>query len=304
MNPSCFEDWYSWSFDNVYKGKRINKQSIYQYHISPVDLPQHGTFFEEMYASARLMRDCFRDTFDVLLSGGIDSEIVVRVFKDLKIKHNTYIFRYKNNYNYREVSHAIDIAKCLNIKYKIIDFDLEKFFENEANALFKESRIIHAGRLPHIKFTDYVDNIPIMGEGDPYWRRFPETYDSPGEWKFLFSESSHCCSTYLNRKGRENVCDWYEFTPNLIKSFNDLPIIQDLLADKLTGKISNWSSRLPIFRQQWPDIKDKIKLIGYETDKVSGSYPQFMIDFQNYMEEENGLGNDYWLSATELNSLL
>jgi hypothetical protein len=304
MKSPTINGWLSWSFNDIPYSYRKSKEDVYKFHVNSfVDRPVK-TYKEELYNNAMAMRDYFSDPFDVLLSGGIDSEVIVRTFKDLGIKHNTYIFKYKNNFNYREVNSAIDICQCLNIPYKIIDIDLQKFFETDAYDIFKASGCIRAGRLPHLKFFDYLDNIPIMGEGECYWwREKGLDYSKKSSWAFPMNESNHNCSIYLHKLGRENICDWYEFTPFFVKSFNNLPIIQDLINDKHLGKQSSWWARLPIHKEIWPDIKDKKKLIGYENDKPSGTYPNFMLEMQKVMEKEIGTGNEYWYTIDELDKL-
>jgi hypothetical protein len=304
MKSPTLNGWLSWSYNDVPYSTRTDKNDVYKFHIN-VDIPQAKSYYEEIYDNSRAMRDYFTDEFDVLLSGGIDSEVIVRTFKDLGIKHNTFIFRYEDSYNYREVASATDICQCLNIPYKIIDFNLKKFFENEAYDLFKYSGCIRAGRLPHLKFFDYLDGIPVMGEGEGYWWRDKGTdYTTKGVWTFPMNESNHNGSMYLHKLGRENLCDWYEFTPTFIKSFSELPIVRQLINDEHVGKQSTWSSRLAIHRVLWPDIKDKGKLIGYEQDKPAGSYPQFMIDMQDVMEKEIGPGYEAWYTKEELDKII
>jgi hypothetical protein len=305
MNNPTLNGWMSWSFNDSPYGLRTNNDDIYKLHIDVSKVSTTtGSYKEELYNSAKMMRDSFVGQFDVLLSGGIDSEIVVRTFKDLMIPHNTYIFRYENNINYKDVSSAIEIATSLNIPYKVIDFKLEKFFESEAHDIFQKSGCIRAGRLPHLKFLDYLDNIPVMGEAEPYWLRvLGGDYGRKSSWIFPLNESNHNASMYLHSLGRDNICDWYEFNPNLIKAFNTLPIIQDLINDRLHGKRSCWTSRTPIHQQIWPDIKHKHKLTGYEGENYTGVYPAYINNMQEYMTSVIGEGNEYWFTYDELTQL-
>jgi hypothetical protein len=297
--------WLTWSFNGVPYGLRKSKDDVYKFTINSQIINEPiKSYKEELYNNARLMRDYHVGKFDVLLSGGIDSEIVVRTFKDLMIPHNTYIFKYENNINYRDVSSAVEIATSLNIPYKIIDFNLEKFFNTEAYDIFQKSGCIRAGRLPHIKFFDYLDNIPVMGDAEPYWSRvLQKDYSKKSNWIFPLNESNHASSIYLQSVGRPNVCDWYEFNPNLIKAFNELPLIQNLINDKIPGKLSCWTSRTPIHAEIWPDIKHKHKLTGYEGGNFTGVYPVYINKMQDYMTDLIGEGNEYWFTYDELTKL-
>jgi hypothetical protein len=144
-----------------------------------------------------------------------------------------------------------------------------------------------------------------MGEGDIYWYRTNETdYDQPSEWKFLVSEASHNCNMYLTHLGRENVCDFYEFTPNLIKAYNQQPIMNHLLNDGMRGKISNWSSKWAMHSQFWPDMKQRVKLTGLEGASPPGTMPEFVSRLQQVIENELGPGNDYWYTPSELDKII
>lgn len=302
---SNLNNWLSWSYNDVPYGLRTSKDDVYKLNINASSITEPvKSYKEELYNNARLMRDYHVGKFDVLLSGGIDSEVVVRTFKDLMIPHNTYIFKYENNINHRDVTSAIDIATCLNIPYKIIDFNLEKFFETEAYDVFQKSGCIRAGRLPHIKFFDYIDNIPVMGDAEPYWSRvLQKDYSQLSNWIFPLNEANHNSSIYLQSISRANVCDWYEFNPNLIKAFNQLPLIQNLINDRIPGKLSCWTSRIPIHAEIWPDIKHKHKLTGYEGDNFTGVYPEYINQMQDYMTKLVGEGNEYWFTYNELTEL-
>ena len=305
MSMPTYNGWLTWSFNDEPFGLRKSKDDVYKFNINTSTITQPvKSYKEELYNNARLMRDYHTGKFDVLLSGGIDSEVVVRTFKDLSITHDTYIFKYENNINHRDVISAVEIATCLNIPYKIIDFNLEKFFEAEAYDVFQKSGCIRAGRLPHIKFFDYIDNIPVMGDAEPYWSRvLQKDYSQISNWIFPLNEANHNSSIYLQSIGRPNVCDWYEFNPNLIKAFNQLPLIQNLINDRIPGKLSCWTSRIPIHSEIWPDIKHKHKLTGYEGDNFTGVYPEYINKIQDYMTNQLGEGNEYWFTYSELTEL-
>jgi hypothetical protein len=297
-----YKNWLSWSYNNTPHGYRTDINDSYKYHIDTTFIESPVlTYKDELYKSASLMRDCFTEPFDVLLSGGIDSEIVVRTFKDLGIKHKTFIFKYEDNLNYRDVESAIEICLSAGIDFNIIDFNLRDFFEKEAYQLFQKSGSLQAGRLPQLKFLDLLDNIPVTGNSEPYWKRsLLLDYSNKSEWLFPIREGDHNLSIYCHGQGRDSICDWYEFHPNVIKSFNMHPLIQNLLEDKIPGKLSSWSSRVPIHREIWPDIKEKPKLVGFEKNNIPGSCPEYIIELQKTMDQEIGGGQEYWYTEKEL----
>ena len=305
MKSPFYNAWANWNVNDIPYAIRKSKEDICTFSFKKTN-DKVLSYHEELLNNARMIRDYYRGPFDVLYSGGIDSEVIIRIFKELGIKHNTIIVRYKDGYNKREIDCALDFIKDLNIPYKIVDFDIKKFFENEAYDWCIKSSCIRVGRVNHIKFcVDFCDNIPIMGEGDVYWYRSLESdYSKKSDWKFIVSEASHNCNMFLTSIGRENVCDFYEFTPNVIKAYNELPIIKKLLDDQLPGKLSNWSSKWEIHNEIWPDMKRRIKLTGLEKDQPAGTMPAFVAELQDTILNIIGPGNDYWYTKEELSNLL
>jgi hypothetical protein len=296
--------WLKWKTNGVDYALRKNKNDTVTFTFDRITRTL-GSYKQELYNNARAIRDYYSGTFDVLYSGGIDSEVILRVFKELNIKHNTIVVKYKNDYNVREIEYAIASLTSLNIPYKIIDFDLKRFYENEAYDLCIKSSCLRVGRVNHLKFClDFCDNIPVMGEGDIYWyRNGGIDYSNPPNWKFLMSEASHNCGMYLTNIGRENVCDFYEFTPYLIKAYNQQPLMQQLLTDKIPGKLSNWSSKWLMHRELWPDLLQRPKLTGLERYEAPGTMPEFVKTLQDVIIHQLGEGNDYWYSSEELDQM-
>ena len=98
MNPPKHNNWFVWKFDGELYGKRKTRDSLLTLEFNIPD-EKPVSYYDELYNNGRIIRDTFNGPLDVLLSGGIDSEVVVRTFKDLGISHNTYIFRYEDSYD-------------------------------------------------------------------------------------------------------------------------------------------------------------------------------------------------------------
>ncbi|HEY6435409.1 MAG TPA: hypothetical protein VIY47_02385, partial [Ignavibacteriaceae bacterium] len=208
---------------------------------------------------------------------GVDSEIILRVYKDLGIPIDIYIFRYENGLNIREFNHAINVCLLLGVDYTIIDFNLQKFFENDAYDFWKKVYCGTSGRLPHMKFAEYVDEIPIFGSGEPYWIR-----KDNGSWVFEFDEDARSWALYYQTINRSVICDWYEYNPEIILSYMNTSGMIDLLNDQVPGKLSTNSSKSVFHKELWPDIHVRPKLVGFEGVMMPGkkSKPDFMLAFE------------------------
>lgn len=274
-----YNDWMSYSYDGVERGVK-NYNSLFSLKFKCQSAPLEISYKESLYRNATIIRDQYSDPFDFCLSGGIDSEVVLRVFKDLGIKHNTFIFELEENINATDVNNAKKLCENLNISYKIIDFNLKNFFEKDAESYVDIIKTPRAGRLPRLKWFELLDNIPIFCEGEPYWTRDSNHASDRSSWSFHFDEDAYTNTRYTDIIGRTAICDWYEFTPEVLWSFKKLPLIQRILRDEFPHKLSTWSSRHVIHKDIWPDMSYVPKLTGFEGQGEPGSMPEFMTKFQ------------------------
>jgi hypothetical protein len=296
----------SHSFDGILNSPKTSRRSFLDIHFNiPSDIVA-VSYRDALMQNASIMRDSFSEPFDVLVSGGIDSEVMVRTFKDLGIAHNTFIFRYEDNLNIRDINSSIQLCESLNIPYKIIDFNLSKFYEKDAKDIFEKTLVPDVSSLSRIKWLDYLDNIPVFGEGSPYWKRdLLGDYTKQSNWSMYFTERQFFASLTSQYHQREVIGQWYLYTPYIVMSYYREPIIQDLLADRNVGKESTLSSRVPLYRNFWPDMQYRSKLTGYEgpTGKPLENPPEFFKEFyiKNQMVALTNLSFTY--SVDELNKI-
>lgn len=294
------DDWFTWYFDNIERGSKSSLNSKFRIELRPTISRTVKSYKEELLLNAQATRDSFTEPLDLMFSGGGDSEVALRCYHQLKIPVNVFIFRYENNYNLFDLTTAISVCDELNIKPKIIDFNLQKFFENDAYDIWKTGYYLNGGKLPHMKMLDYLDNIPVMCGGEPYW-----SYVNNG-WYFELGELHHSQAFYTHTIGRRNVPDWHEFSPELAIAFTNNRYIKNLRREPPLNKEQLHVMKYIIFHSMWPEIKIRSKATGFEGSSTKGinqSKPDFMLKFN----EELGLtSNDtyFFYTEEELNQLL
>lgn len=275
------DNWLSWTYDGIEHGPKLSPTSTYDLILNNTLTESVDTYYNELINNAKLIRDSFPDKFDLLFSGGVDSEVVLRIYHSLRIPVNVFIFRYENNYNYKDVNFAMSVCNELGITPKVIDFNLQKFFENDAYDIFSKIYCHSSGRLPHLKMSEYLDNLPIYGSGEPYWRRINKDMSTPAPWILEFDEGARAWSVYHKTIGRPAICDWYEYTPRILLSHMQTPIIKKLIADGNQGRFDSNRSKIKLHKEYWPTIVDRKKLVGFEGDMEPSikSKPAFMLEF-------------------------
>lgn len=294
--------WYKLYYQDSKSVEKLKPNSTLIFKLNKNARPKTQKYKDSLKSNARMIADCVSGTLDVLLSGGIDSEVVVRINHDLGIKQNVIIVRYEDNINIRDVNSAIEICQSLSIKPHIVDFNLKDFFENEAEDFYYKTYAPRVELLPRFKWHHMFDNTVIFADGEPYWRRDNESnYSKSSSWRPVFYEHEFAHIIYGERYKTNVIGSWYQFTPDIFFTFPKEDIIVPVITDKVTGKVSTWSSRVPLHRQYWPQIKDKSKLVGYEgpTDPPE-SIPYFMKEFrEKVMDNING-GTVIKLSSNDI----
>lgn len=279
------DNWFTWYYDGVEKGPKTSFESVFTIKTKPTITRAIKSYKEELLLNASLTRDAFVEPFDLMLSGGVDSEVVLRCYHELRIPVNVFTFRYENDYNILDLQHATRICNELGIKLNIIDFNLKKFFENDAYAVWKTGYYLSAGQLPNMKTLDYLDNIPVMGNANPLW------VCNNKEWRFELDEKYHSQSIYCSTVNKRSIIDWYEYSPELILAYMDHRITRGLLSRPGDWKTFE-TAKYMMYKTIWPSIEIRPKYVGFEGNSPPGyknSKPGFMLDFETtYIKKNQG----------------
>jgi len=275
-------DWFSWAYDGVTYGTKNSPFAIWDISIKKTITSLANSFKEELLLNAKLIKDNSSLPLDILFSGGLDSEIVIRCYHELQIPVNIFIFKYENDYNIRDYTSAIRICNELNLNYKVIDFNLKKFVENDAYDYWKMTYAGNIGRLTGMKMTEYLDNTPVICDGIIASGNQVKTVN--GTWKIIFMELESHDTCYFKNSGREVIPNWFDYSPEVTVSFLNLDVIKDLF-NKVDYTHINSISNFKYFLYKnniFSDIVIREKLTGYEGLMPAGldsSKPDFMIDF-------------------------
>lgn len=230
--------------------------------------------------NAKEVADSCQGPLELFFSGGINSQVILGIYKDLGVNIKVYIVDYKEKYNAKDVSEAQRLCNNLSIPYSVIDFSLEKFFNSDAERIFDKWQGLDVKRLPMLKFPEFSNGNAILGHSEPYIYRKEIYYSEPSTWHIKFTEENFRVTEYLNNCGMCAVGDWYLRDPHILKSLLDTPIVSMLIDNEFFGKISLVSSRGKIYKKYWSWFNDCNKRTGFENSKEY-LLPPYMIEFHN-----------------------
>lgn len=293
----CLDDWIQPLYDGVVSYVKPSRQSIFDIKVNDYDLID-CSYIQSLYTNAEALRDSFSEPFDVFLSGGTDSEIVVRIFKDLGIKHNTFTFVFNDNLNVQDVIKAECLCDSLNIKLNLIDVDLEKFARTEAINVFEKTFIpLFLDLFRYVQFS-YCDNIPIICEGEPYWRlKDKRTFTK--QWRFVLTERELLVVSILNSIfGKRPIIPFYLFTPWPITTYyNEVRVKQ--MFNHVYNLSDSWPLRFRMFHEHWLGHQRNLKMVGLERSNISSFNSKSRTEWPSYITEIE----DYCLKQTNMKEL-
>jgi hypothetical protein len=290
-------NWYSWNYDGVPFARQTGNQKF----STTFSAPQagYGSFKEEMKRAAASTLDVYSGLKpSILFSGGQDSEIMLRSYLEIGSVPNVYIFRYENDCNIYDVSYAVTICSILNVDYKIIDFNLKQFYENDAERYSELAQIDRPRALPYCKFLEMVDGFPILGTSDLTVARLSADYSVKGDWIVRCWEHDIGWSKFIREINKPAVAEWFKWSPGLVASFLKLNWLQDLVNDRIPGKLGTNSSKIVGYREAYPDLLHRVKKTGFENLNN-----ELVEEFEKFLEKKNGglkYRNGYDRSVSEL----
>lgn len=256
-------NWYSWSYGDLAPFSRQTDAMPFYTHFSKHN-GHVGDFKEELLNAARSTMDHKTGDLVVLFSGGVDSEIMLRSFLKIGVIPKVVIARYENDYNIYDVSYAITICSILNVPYTIIDLNLQKFYENDAERMSDLAQIDRPRALPYCKLLEMVDGFPLLGASDLTPYRTNNDYSIKGTWMNRCWEHDIGWSKFLREINKPGIAEWFKWTPGLVISYLKLSWFQKLINDEYYGKLGSSSTKILGYREAYPDLITRTKQTGFE----------------------------------------
>lgn len=222
-----------------------------------------SNWLNEQYRTATLIKEDFGKDFVVMFSGGTDSEIVLRIFKHLNIKHRTVFIKFKNDYNLHDLKYAVDITTELDIPLEIVDFDVVDFYNS--GSAYEFAKKIQCRQIAYLTVLEQIRkmSMPAIMGGEMLMRRFANKHFT--KWFYCFRENEDASAMRFSLTYNiPLVNEWFSYTPEMLAYYILDDDVQRLITDKNNGKLSSISSKNKILKKYVPSIIEKTKTHGYE----------------------------------------
>jgi hypothetical protein len=240
------------------------------------------SFKAELIRTARILHRKYPDLTQ-FMSGGLDSEMALQSFLSAGITPNIVVVRFPDDKNLHDIGPAMRMLSHMGIPYKVIDFDPDKFVMSgeafEIGARF-QGYSFYQQMLMKIAL-DYgapmitIDEIELEKLPSINW----ETGEHVDRWVFLKKEDQDGCWRRFNdATGIPALNNFYSYSPESILSFLQIPTVDDLVNDRIYGKLGWTSSKMKIYshlgynfrkRPKWHGVENYMHLWDYVRYNIS-----------------------------------
>jgi hypothetical protein len=245
-----------------YRSTSIEKYNV---QLGTIDSDRYAcsSYANELHRTAELVRTDLGNDLVLFLSGGTDSEIVLRNFIHTGFKPQCVVLRFENNYNAGEVAEAQAIASELDVKLNIIDFDVHDFYNSgEAKEFGNQIQCTQLTYNMVYKSILTLGAPAVMG-GEALLTRQVSTTDS--YWYYTFRENEDASAMrFTNKFSIPLVNEWFSYTPELLLYYLEHPSIKELTTST-NYKLTSASSKNAILKQLYPNFRTKKKIHGFES---------------------------------------
>jgi hypothetical protein len=291
-------NWYKWYYGSSEAFARSNKEQLQTtYGSYRGRIP---SLKEALLENARSTADHYPgEKFELLFSGGVDSEVALRAYAEIGVPIRANIFRYENNYNIYDVSFAVVICEQLGVDYRIIDFNLEQFYENDAERISEQAQSCRPRAIVNLGFVDKLDGFPICASSDLGWTRPHSDYSMKAEWRAVDFEYDIALDRYNEFHGRPAIMQWFKWTPQMVLGWTNTNWFKSLVNDEIFGKLGVNSTKLQGYREAYPDLIARAKKTGFEqTDHIVLPFEKFLGQKYGglpYRQQTDRSINDLWI---------
>jgi len=227
----------------------------------------------------------------VLLSGGIDSEICLKHFLEIKAPVIAASLRFANDVNAYDLEHVYRIQKETGVHVEFFDLDPEKFWNSkEMLEITDPIQCVSPLLACHLWLAEQISGLPVIAQGEPHLVK-----SANDQWDLV--ESERLCSLYRHfmRISRPAIPGFFQYLPEQIFSFCfHNPLLKQLVSNQIPGKLGTRSSKNKMIYQFYPELAAREKKTGVEViqnlhdfhrKQLANRYPDF--DHHAYLSYEN-----------------
>lgn len=219
---------------------------------------------EELIITAKTIQQTNKKPIYVLLSGGVDSEIVCRLFLELGINFKAITIKYKNKLNDYDVYFATKFCRENNIEQKIVELDAEHFFtkgfEQYINQGYRCTNLFFYQQLFLFEIVEELGGFGVSGEGDQSYYTINNTIH------LKYNPNSKILFDWCENNKTEHQIQFNCSTPEIMASWMKIDLIDFLLQrpEYFINHYVDSTEKILIYHREWPEMQRRNKGTGFE----------------------------------------
>jgi hypothetical protein len=266
MTSFTYQNHLKYSIGGRPFGYRETVIDKFEVTLGAVDPDQYriSSFENELNRTADLVQQEFGNDLILFLSGGTDSEIVLRNFLHNGFKPRCAVIKLENNFNIGEVQEAKAIATELDVKLDVLDFNVRDFFFSGEATEFGE--LIQSTQLTYIMVYKNILKLgaPAVMGGEAGVTR--QVNENGSFWYYAFRENEDASAMrFSNKFNIPLVNEWFSYTPELLLYYLESEGIKKLVTEKNNYKLTAASSKNQILETMYSKFRKKEKKHGFES---------------------------------------
>jgi hypothetical protein len=165
--------------------------------------------------AAELIANSTDEKLYVMMSGGIDSELVARSFLTIGADFTAAIMRFNDDRNCHDIGYAESYCKENNIPVQYFDLNPAKFwFSKESSRIAKIAQCYIPAIICTMWLVEQIPGFPIIGNGDPLVYKPIDDMAIPMDTFMLPQPARYKINPYVIRES-EHILAWYKHMINL-----------------------------------------------------------------------------------------
>ena len=204
------------------------------------------TYYEESLIAAQIIEANRSGKLHLFLSGGLDSEYMLRLFLNLRINFVPVIIRLLPDYNEHDIRNAFIFCQLHKLTPKIIDIDFDKFVDS--GRILEIARSINASAYQVCSQAEAISNIDgtsICANGEPYIKLDPLT----STWNVVDYEYDFAMVKFFKDSNIDGTPSFPIFRHEQMYSYLESRRIKQLANNLLPGKLGSVTSKHIIYNE-------------------------------------------------------
>lgn len=211
----------------------------------------------ECIIAARTIAEVADGPIDLLLSGGIDSEVAAQSFLLAGIPFTAHILRFADGINWHDIQYAVQFCQSRYLPYVLHDLDILKFLAGDMYRYAAATQSVSPQLCAVMWLVDRLDGYPVLGQGEPLLVRRPN-----GHWALRESEKINAWYRHFIVNDRAGVPGFHQYCPEQMLSYLQSFVDHPMLA-ATSGKLSSLTSKPSMYSQHFV-FTAREKFTGYE----------------------------------------